>query len=147
MKRRMFSGLKPNSAEHVLAHAKWRTSKGKRPSMAYVHEKNPIKALRLANACRGLNIILDDTTPPLPECKGVRLGLKVEIHRLGETTGFCIHSRHLCVRQVGVLGTVTGLVSGHGGDVWWVKHDGGDTIGAYVVTEFKRRRPQKAIVA
>ena len=39
-------------------------------------------------------------------------------------------------REPNKIGTVMGLVAGHGGDVWWVKHEDG-TVSAYMFTEFE----------
>lgn len=38
------------SAEQVVAHAAWRRSRGHNPSMSFVGERNPRKALLLANS-------------------------------------------------------------------------------------------------
>gem|GEM_PF-2020224 len=40
--------LFPWSAEHVIAHAKWQRSRGRRPSMTYRGVRNPERALALA---------------------------------------------------------------------------------------------------
>ena len=48
-----------------------------------------------------------------------------------------IKKEHLDVRTVGVKGTVIGYVPGHGGDIWWIKHDDG-LIGAYIFDEFEK---------
>ncbi len=37
------------SAEQVILHAKWRRRNGRRPTMGYLNEMNPAKALRLAS--------------------------------------------------------------------------------------------------
>lgn len=67
----------------------------------------------------------------------VKIGLRVRVATLGSTTGMLIKPKHLTVRQEGKVGTVLGWVSGHGGDVWWVKHDGSDDIGAYGFPEME----------
>lgn len=38
------------SAEHVVAHAAWRRSRGRNPSMSFIGERNPLKALAIANS-------------------------------------------------------------------------------------------------
>jgi len=50
MKRSDFAMFPSWSAEYVVAHAKWRQSRGKRPSTVYRGIRNPIKALALATA-------------------------------------------------------------------------------------------------
>ncbi len=67
----------------------------------------------------------------------VKPGLRVRIVQLGSTRGMFIAKEHLQVRKVGVTGTIKSWVPGHGGDVWWVKHDNSDEIGAYVFDEFE----------
>ena len=70
------------------------------------------------------------------ELNKVRVGLRVKTMKLGSTKGFFITQRHLDVRKSRITGTVTGWVPGHGGDIWWVKHDDG-TVGAYGFDEFE----------
>jgi hypothetical protein len=41
--------------------------------------------------------------------------------------------------KVGVEGTVTGYVPGHGGDAWWVQHDDG-SVAAYWYPELEFAR-------
>lgn len=67
----------------------------------------------------------------------VKAGLHVKVVKLGDTMGMMIKPKHLDVRKVGVTGTITGYVPGHGGDVWWVRHDGSDDVGAYVFDELE----------
>jgi hypothetical protein len=69
-------------------------------------------------------------------CNEVKDGLRVKITKLGETRGMLINPRHLDVRAEGKKGVVSGYVAGHGGDVWWVRHDSG-SVGAYMFTEFE----------
>lgn len=71
------------------------------------------------------------------DLNSVKEGLKVKITKLGDTKGMIIKPRHLDVRKVGVTGTIVGYVPGHGGDVWWVRHEDGE-IGAYVFNEFEK---------
>ena len=70
-------------------------------------------------------------------CNEIKDGLKVRTTKLGETKGFLIAPRHLDCRKAGIAGTVSGYVAGHGGDVWWVKHDDSAEIGAYCFTELE----------
>lgn len=66
----------------------------------------------------------------------VRLGLRVKtVEELGTTKGMLINIRHLEARESNKFGVVGGYVPGHGGDVWWVRHED-DTVGAYAVGEF-----------
>jgi len=48
MKKSIAKGYQPFSAEYVVAHAKWKKSRGRQPSMSYKGERNPHKALALA---------------------------------------------------------------------------------------------------
>lgn len=70
------------------------------------------------------------------ELDEVKIGLRVEIVRLEDTKGMFVAKKHLDVRDVGAKGEIIGYVPGHGGDVWWIKHDNG-SIGAYVFNEFE----------
>lgn len=73
---------------------------------------------------------------PIMDCNDVKTGLRIRITNLGDTKGMLINSRHLDCRQKGITGTVDGYVPGHGGDVWFVKHDDGQ-VGAYSYTEME----------
>lgn len=66
----------------------------------------------------------------------VREGLRVIITKLMDTRGMFIERKHLDVRKIGITGVVRGYVPGHGGDVWFIKHDKSSEIGAYMFTEF-----------
>ena len=70
-------------------------------------------------------------------CNKIKDGLRVRTTELGDTKGFFIKPRHLDCRKAGITGTVSGYVPGHGGDVWWVKHDDSEDIGAYCFTELE----------
>jgi hypothetical protein len=142
MTRKTLRTLEPGSAAFVLEHAKWRASRGKRPSMGYCGQQNPKKARLLADACDGLNVIID-YAPILPECKSPRIGVRVRIYRLGDTRGILVASKHLYSRQIGKIGTLKGIVPGHGGDVWWVLHDEASIVTAYATTEFKRHSSKR----
>lgn len=71
------------------------------------------------------------------ELEEVKVGLRVKVTKLEDTKGMMIKREHIDVRTVGVKGTVVGYVPGHGGDIWWIKHDDGK-IGAYVFDEFEK---------
>lgn len=66
----------------------------------------------------------------------VKKDLKVKITRLGSTTGMFISQEYLGNRKKGATGTIVNWVAGHGGDVWWVKHDSGE-VAAYCFDEFQ----------
>ncbi len=65
----------------------------------------------------------------------VKTKLKVKITRLESTTGMLIKKEYLDNRKLGAVGEIVNWVPGHGGDVWWVKHDSGE-VAAYCFTEF-----------
>jgi hypothetical protein len=71
------------------------------------------------------------------DCNDVKPNLRVRTTTLGETTGMMIVPRHLDCRKEGVVGVVDQAVPGHGGDVWFVKHEGSEDIGAYVFNELE----------
>ena len=71
------------------------------------------------------------------ELDDVRVGLRVEVKKLGDTRGMLIQKEHLDIRKLGVKGTIVGYIPGHGGDLWWIRHDDG-TVGAYVFDEFEK---------
>jgi len=73
----------------------------------------------------------------------VRTGLRIRVTSLGPTTGMLITAKYLEARQEGVTGIVGTYVAGHGGDVWWVQHDGG-VIGAYSFSEMEPLEDQTA---
>jgi hypothetical protein len=57
----------------------------------------------------------------------MREGINVRTHaRLRDTRGFMIAERHLLARRTDAAGTVLSWVPGHGGDVWWVRHNDGE---------------------
>ena len=64
--------------------------------------------------------------------------MRVRVHTVSGTSGMLITQKHLDVRREGAIGIVMGHVPGHGGDVWWVRHeDAYDEIGAYMFNEFE----------
>lgn len=70
-------------------------------------------------------------------CNDVKTGIRVRITKLDSVDGMFIHAKHLTCRRVGVTGTVGNYVGGHGGEVWFIDHDGSDECGAYVYDEFE----------
>ncbi len=62
-------------------------------------------------------------------------GDRARVIRLGTTMGMLVAYKNLDVRMQGVDGTVLNYVPGHGGDVWFMRHDHSGDIGAYAVTE------------
>lgn len=72
------------------------------------------------------------------DCNQITENLRVRVTELDSTNGMQIHERHLACRKAGVTGLVRGCVPGHGGDVWFVQHEGSDDIGAYCYNEFEK---------
>ena len=68
--------------------------------------------------------------------KDIKPGLLVRVHTLGSTNGMLIQQHYLDARREGAIGIIDGSVAGHGGDVWWVRHENSSEIGAYVFHEF-----------
>lgn len=67
----------------------------------------------------------------------VKQGLAVRTSdQLDTTTGMLIKPEYLTNRKSNVTGVIHDWVIGHGGDVWWVKHDDG-LIAPYAFTEFE----------
>lgn len=64
-------------------------------------------------------------------------GLRVKITKDEDTGGLFINPKYLDNRSVGKTGKVLGYVPGHGGDVWWVEHDGESGVAAYCYNEFE----------
>lgn len=75
------------------------------------------------------------------DISGIKDGMRVTVTRLESTQGMLVVSKHMSCRTVGVSGKLVGWVAGHGGDVWWVMHDGStegnEVVGAYSVSEFE----------
>jgi len=66
----------------------------------------------------------------------IRPGIRVRVAFDYGTGGMLIHQKYLDARRVGATG-ITGLyVPGHGGDIYWVKHDDG-TIAAFGFMELE----------
>ena len=81
----------------------------------------------------------------------IKVGMKVvTAPGLNPTTGVLIDSKFLNQRKPNQKAKVYGVVPGHGGDVWWLVHDGATThkneqgvemldksfIAPYMFTEF-----------
>lgn len=74
------------------------------------------------------------------DCNSVKPGLRVRTGRLEKTDGMCIAPQYLASRAEGKTGEVLSYVPGHGGDVWFVRHDEHNEesdVGAYVFTELE----------
>jgi hypothetical protein len=56
---------------------------------------------------------------------------------LDSTAGFMVKEKHLQARKPGAVGIITGIVGGHGGDVYWVAHFDTDVTAAYGWMEFE----------
>jgi hypothetical protein len=72
------------------------------------------------------------------DCNEITEKLRVRTTELRGTDGMMIHARHLSCRQAGLTGEVRGYVPGHGGDVWFVQHEGSEDVGAYCYDELER---------
>ncbi|HBI25646.1 MAG: hypothetical protein UT41_C0001G0234 [Candidatus Wolfebacteria bacterium GW2011_GWC2_39_22] len=66
----------------------------------------------------------------------VKEGISIKTTALKSTKGMLVKHEYLAARKAGATGIVMGFVPGHGGDVWWIKHEDG-SIGAYCFNEFK----------
>ncbi len=63
-------------------------------------------------------------------------GTRVRTHKkLGKTTGFLVVMKHIEARKPDAPGVIDGIVGGHGGDVYWVRH--GQDVAAYSFSEFE----------
>lgn len=58
------------------------------------------------------------------------------------TSGMMISPKFLQNRRTDMIGTIWGIVPGHGGDVYWVKHDNGEEC-AYGWWEFELANPDR----
>jgi hypothetical protein len=65
-------------------------------------------------------------------------GTKILTHaKLDPITGFSISSKHIDLRKPETSGEIYGVVAGHGGDVYWVRHEGDVYPAAYCYSEFE----------
>jgi hypothetical protein len=72
------------------------------------------------------------------DCNSVKKDLQVKTNdTLGSTRGMMIRYQHLALRRPNAVGRVLDYVGGHGGDVWWVQHDGDPVPAAYCFDEFE----------
>jgi hypothetical protein len=75
-------------------------------------------------------------------------GTKVRTYkRLGKTDGMMISPNNLNLRKPNTVGEVSDWVPGHGGDVYWVQHEGDDRPAAYCFTELSLLEPVKVLKA
>jgi len=58
------------------------------------------------------------------DLQNVKIGLRVKVTELGPVAGMMIKPHILENRKQGAVGVIHDWVPGHGGDVWWVIHDG-----------------------
>ena len=72
------------------------------------------------------------------DLNSVKSGIQVKVTSLQTTTGMFIADKHLNCRKLDVVGEVLGPFPGHGGDVWAIRHDNSDEVGAYSFTEFEQ---------
>lgn len=64
-------------------------------------------------------------------------GTKIRtIDKLEPETGMLISPKNLANRKPSTDGEICGIVGGHGGDVYWVQHEGDDVPAAYSYSEF-----------
>ncbi len=86
------------------------------------------------------------------DCNDVKPGMTIITGELGDTRGFLVRQDYLKNRRSGARGLVGTYVPGHGGDVWWVRHEDG-TDAVYMFTEMepnvspstsKNEKPMKA---
>jgi hypothetical protein len=65
-------------------------------------------------------------------------GTPVRTHKtLHATEGFPVAPKHVEARRADAPGTIEGLVGGHGGDVYWVRHPGAGVLAPYGFYEFE----------
>ena len=62
--------------------------------------------------------------------------IRVRVVNLGSTKGWQVDKKYIEARQQGVEGLVIGRAAGHGGEVFWVSHGGGE-IAAYSSDELE----------
>lgn len=69
---------------------------------------------------------------------------KIVTHRtLDSTQGLCVSSQYIAARKSGAKATIFGVVGGHGGDVYWARHEDGSEA-VYCFTEFEFDTPEKS---
>ena len=68
----------------------------------------------------------------------LRNGIQIVTHaHLGSTSGMMIKQNYLDARKPNQRGEIAGWVAGHGGDVYWVKHEETNDVAAYGWPEFE----------
>lgn len=70
----------------------------------------------------------------------LKTGTKIRTNTaLESTSGMRVHPGHLAARRPDLPGIIRGVVPGHGGDVYWVRHEGIEdaAAAAYCFTEFE----------
>ena len=75
------------------------------------------------------------------DCGDVRQGILVRTNKHVDdpdsTKGFLIKEEYITARKSNVAGQVQSYVPGHGGDIWFVRHEDG-SVGAYGFPELDR---------
>ena len=65
-------------------------------------------------------------------------GDRVSVTSLSVSTGgMLVAAKHINARREDVVGEVVGIVPGHGGDAWFVRHDDDAEVAAYYTTELE----------
>lgn len=64
----------------------------------------------------------------------------VTIDKLESTDGMMIHAKHLNERRASTPGRLLDYVPGHGGDVWFVEHEGAAVAAVYSLAEMREVR-------
>lgn len=65
-------------------------------------------------------------------------GTKIRTHaHLARADGMMVHHAHLAARSANATGEIAGVVGGHGGDVYWVRHGSDECLAAYCFNEFE----------
>ena len=65
-------------------------------------------------------------------------GTKIRTHEaLQPTTGMIIKQEYLDRRRPDAAGVLGGFVPGHGGDIYWVRHEDDKTVAVYGWMEFE----------
>ena len=76
------------------------------------------------------------STSESQETAEIGVGTRVRTaDKLDDARGMMVAPKYIECRRCGITGVVKGYVPGHGGDVWWVAHDGTADVGAYCYTE------------
>ena len=66
----------------------------------------------------------------------IRTGIRIKTtKKLNSADGWCVHLNNISTRKNNTEGAILYCVPGHGGDVWFIKHDD-NTVAAYDTFEF-----------